>query len=868
MRFHVGAVSAIVIFGALSPLAVNGQPGRKGPLTTVSGPWPAPVATNEPQAPPPLSPEDAMKTFSMPPGYHLQLVAAEPLVKDPILMEFDPDGRMWVLEMHGFSINDHMDNSFEPINDLVILEDTDHDGVYDKRTVFMDNLIMPRAFKILDKTCALVGEPPNLWKACDTDGDLKADTKELLNKTFSTQGVVEHGANGLFWGMDNNLYVAEHSWNARWSGGKLEILPSLSRGQWGVTQDNGGRIYRNVNTDPLFVDYVPPQYFVRNPNVVRTSGLYESLVNQADTLIWPTHPTKGVNRGYRPEIFRPDGSADYYQGVSSPLIYRGAALPKELANQAVVVDGPTNIVHLLNLKDDGSGRLSATDFYKKGEFLASTDIRFRPVALAPGWDGSFYIVDMYRGISQDGPIQTDYLRDYNAKRSLAKGMNYGRIYRVTHDDMPARAKPQMSHETSAQLVAHLSDPDGWWRDTAQQLIVQRGDKSIAPALAALAAKAPEATVRLQALWTLDGLGAVEPAMVLRALDDKSADARVGALRLSEHWLGQSKPMQAAVLRKIDDPNWLVRRQLAASLGFMPADARLAPAVAMLRKYGADKITVDATISSLPGQESAALAQLLGQPQSSADALTMLAGATGKRRDLASTQALITIASDPKQPMPTRVAVLNGLALGLQGGAGAGPSQQVEGGRAGAGIPGVAPTRRGPGPQRLELASEPTALSLMAGQSDPVGVAAKQVVALVNWPGKPPPPAAAPRTPEQEKLFTAGRQLYAVNCMGCHQSEGQGAEHVGAKLAGSKYVNANPDVPIRILLNGKEGPVGLMPPVGQGLSDDELASVLTYIRGSFGNTAAPIIPALVKENRLAYAHRTTPWTEPELAPPKR
>ena len=852
------------LFAALAPLVGSGQTGKAGPLTTVSGPWPAPVVKSEVQAPPPLSPADAMKTFSMPPGYHLQLVASEPLVKDPILMEFDGDGRMWVLEMHGFSINDHMDNSFEPVNELVILEDTNHDGVYDKRTVFLDKLIMPRAFKILDKNCALVGEPPNLLKACDTNGDLKADTRELLNKTFSTQGVVEHGANGLYWGMDNNLYVAEHTWNARYTTGKLEILPSLSRGQWGVTQDNGGRIYRDVNTDPLYVDYVLPQYFVRNPNVVRTSGLYESLVKQADTLIWPTHPTKGVNRGYRPETFRPDGSADYYQGVSSPLIYRGDALPKELSNQAVVVDGPTNIVHLLNLKDDGTGRLSATDYYKKGEFLASTDVRFRPVALAPGWDGSFYIVDMYRGVSQDGPLQTDYLRDYYGKRELARGINYGRIYRVVHDGMPARTMPQMGHETPAQLVAHLSSPDGWWRDTAQQLIVQRGDKSVVPALSTLAASSPTGYMRLQALWTLDGLGAVEPAMVLRALNDKSPDVRAGALRLAEHWLATSKPMQAAVLKKIDDPNWFVRRQLAASIGEMPAEARLAPAAAILQKYGSDPITVDATVSGLAGQESTVLAQLLKQPKPSPDALAMLAGATGKRRDVASTQALINIGADDKQPMPVRVAVLQGLALGLQGGAG-NNNGAVDGGRAGTAIPGVAPTRRGPGPVPFVLVGEPMALSAMAAKSDPVGLAARQVVALVNWPGKPAPKGGAPRTPAEEKLFEAGRQVYAVNCLGCHQAEGQGAEHVGAKLAGSKLVGGNPDISIRILMNGKEGPIGLMPPAGQALSDDDVGAVLTYIRGSFGNTATPIIPALVKEIRLAYQHRTTPWTDEELTP---
>src|SRR5690606_13134026 len=254
----------------------------------------------------------AIRTFTMPPGFRIQLVASEPLVKDPILAEFDEDGRLWVLELHGFAVNRQMENSFEPINELVVLDDTDGDGAFDSRTVFMDDLGMPRAFKVLANGCALVGEPPNVWHACDTDGDLQADARELLSDRFAPRGVVEHGANGLMWAMDNTIVVAQNDWDLRFIAGKPTVVPSLNRGQWGLTQDDAGRVYRVFNTDPLYVDYLKPAYYARNPNMVRTRGLYDLIVDAEKSRIWPARPTFGVNRGYRTENYREDGSQRYY----------------------------------------------------------------------------------------------------------------------------------------------------------------------------------------------------------------------------------------------------------------------------------------------------------------------------------------------------------------------------------------------------------------------------------------------------------------------------------------------------------------------------------------------------------------------------
>ena len=151
----------------------------------------------------PLTPEEAMKTFSLPPGYRLELVASEPMIESPILMDFDADGRLWVLEMLTFLPDTSGRDSNEPLNRVSVLEDTNGDGMMDKKTVFADKLLMPRALKVLEQG-VLVGEPPNVWLLKDTDGDLKADTKEQIVSTYGNpKGGIEHNANSLYWAMDN-----------------------------------------------------------------------------------------------------------------------------------------------------------------------------------------------------------------------------------------------------------------------------------------------------------------------------------------------------------------------------------------------------------------------------------------------------------------------------------------------------------------------------------------------------------------------------------------------------------------------------------------------------------------------------------------
>ena len=166
---------------------------------------------------PPLSPADALKTFHLPPGYRLELVASEPLVADPVWMDMDPDGRLWVVEMRGYMPNVDGKGEDAPVGQVVVLEDTDDDGRADKRTVFLDGLVQPRTVKVLDHG-VLVIAPPQLILARDTDGDLKADTREVLRSDVGVKGGnPEHSPNSLLWALDNWLYTSEYATDFRWT---------------------------------------------------------------------------------------------------------------------------------------------------------------------------------------------------------------------------------------------------------------------------------------------------------------------------------------------------------------------------------------------------------------------------------------------------------------------------------------------------------------------------------------------------------------------------------------------------------------------------------------------------------------------------
>jgi mono/diheme cytochrome c family protein len=338
---------------------------------------------------------------------------------------------------------------------------------------------------------------------------------------------------------------------------------------------------------------------------------------------------------------------------------------------------------------------------------------------------------------------------------------------------------------------------------------------------------------------------------------------MSAVRLSERWLGEANsPLRAAVLKRIPDADWSVREQLAASLGALPPGPREDALATLLAAHAEDPVAVDAALSGVRGGEGLVLDKLLQASDQSVQretAITMIAATIVRAGQDEGIQKILAATADPNRPMWQRAALLRGAEVALLGAvmpgtptparrggppAPAAPCPTCPGGRAGPGgayafpqAPRPAPVTRRP----TRLSKEPQAFSALAATTTDLGPRAAAVLARVEWPGKPGAAAPIPPlTPEEQQRFNAGQEVYRNICQACHQPDGRGQEKVAPSLVGSPLALASPDIPARILMNGKEGPVGLMPPVGSTLSDDQIAGVLTYIRREWGQDGSPEI----------------------------
>jgi mono/diheme cytochrome c family protein len=528
------------------------------------------------------TPADEQKEFILQQGYRMDPVLTDADgIKEPTNIAFDGNGRMFVMEDRGYMLTIDAQHQREPNGLISMHEDTNNDGVYDKHTVFIDKLVFPRFMLPYGPNALLVMETDadEVWKYTDTNGDGKADKKELFVTGVGQSGNVEHQQGLLMEAMDNWLYMTVKAFRLRQlpNGTVLRETTGSNGAQWGVSQDNDGKLWFQGGASGV------PSYW--NYPIVYGNFAPQNPLEGDFTIAWGA-PVRimDAQQGMK-DVRMPDGSLTRVTGSAGSNWVRANRMPADLQGHYLYNEPVGRMIRRIQ-PVISEGVTTLKNYYNGNEFVKSTDPLFRPVNLATAPDGTIYVVDMYRGIIQEStwsaPVNT-YLRARVDEYGLDRFHSMGRIWRLSYDQLPRdKTMPKMNNESAAQLVTHLNHPNGWWRDTAQQLLVLKQDKSVVPALKKMVTDTKGDVVpRMHALWTLEGLGSLDAALTRSMMADSNPRMRSQAIRASETlYKGGDKTFAADYAKLAKDANTDVSIQALLTMNLLktPDTATVAKAV--------------------------------------------------------------------------------------------------------------------------------------------------------------------------------------------------------------------------------------------------------------------------------------------------
>jgi len=522
------------------------------------------------EMPDPLDPKAGLASIALPPGLKLELVAAEPLIVDPVAFDWGPDGRLWVVEMRDYP--NGLDGQGKPGGRVKVLSDTDGDGRYDHAVLFADDLPFPTGVKVWRQGVLLTAAPKILY-AADTDDDGSADVVETLYEGFG-EGNQQHRVNGLRWGLDNWLYVGNGD-----SGGQIQsiktkkavnvsrrdlrIQPDLGlleaisgNTQYGINRDDWGNWFGGNNSHPAWHYILDDVYLRRNPHLAPPAVKREISVAPGAARVYPRSETLAR--------FNNPNSANHFTSACSPMIYRDNKLGQAYAGNLFVCEPVHNLIHREVVAADGvsfTSRRAASE--QESEFLASTDNWFRPSMIRTGPDGALWFSDMYRYVIEHPKWIPP---DWAARLDVRAGADRGRIYRIVPAEGPKLRTPRLDSLTPQQLVDRLESSNGPERDLTHQMLVWESAPAAVALLEQKATQGASPLARLHALSALSGMKQLKPAIALAVLGDEHSGVRRWAVRLSESLAEESSAWATALKSLAADADPQVRLQVAYSAG--------------------------------------------------------------------------------------------------------------------------------------------------------------------------------------------------------------------------------------------------------------------------------------------------------------
>ena len=558
---------------------------------------------------PPLSPAEAIKTIEIPNGYRLECIASEPMVEEPASFAFDGNGALYVCEWRTYMQDEFATKELEPVSRIVKLESTKGDGIMDKRTVFIDNVILPRTVLPLhDRVLVNFTGSNSVWAYFDDNKDGVADRRELAYEGGENGSNIEHQNSGMVWNLDNTICTNDHRF--RYADGKLsDGKHSIGRiSQWGLARDDDGRLVCSWagGANPAHSFQLPAGYPILKVNE-HAEG-YE--IPYSACKVWDQS-----SGGYKTDEQR---VLKEFSACCGQTVLRSPLMP-EFYGRVVTCEPVGRLLRMSRIDwKDGLG--VADNAFPKSEFIRSTDAYFRPVWSETAPDGTLVFSDLYRGIIQEKawfPTEpndepAEWVERYHRvkKWGMLEVVRHGRIYRMVPEGKQPGPQPHMLDETPSQLVAHLAHASGWWRDTAQMLLVLRADKSVVPALTSMATSHSDVNARIHAMWTLQGLDALPKQTVIAATKHESPRVRRAAVQLAEPLLVKKDADIAKTLAAMHgDADAQVRTQLflayRAAGASVPAELTAKPApiiVALLEKEKADSLLGALTESGKQGRQ--------------------------------------------------------------------------------------------------------------------------------------------------------------------------------------------------------------------------------------------------------------------------